>query len=69
LLAHGACVSVVNVAGCVKAQAAMTVNIVVPNEETLAVRSGGFDRVELTGEVGPVLQGLELRLAVIPNSG
>jgi hypothetical protein len=54
-------VSVVNVAGRVKAQAAMAMNVVIPNEEALAVGSGGFDRVEPAGKVGPVLQGLELR--------
>src|SRR5680860_1324919 len=62
LLTHGAGVSVVDVSGCVKAKTAMTMNVVVPGEETLAVSSGGFDRVEPLGEVGPVLQGLERRL-------
>ena len=44
-------------------QAAMTMNVVVPGEEALAVGPCGLDRPELSGEVGAVLQGLERRLA------
>ncbi len=40
-----------------------TMNVVVPGEETLTVGPCGFDRPELFGEVGPVLQGFERRLA------
>src|SRR5665647_2851151 len=63
LLTDGAGKAVVDVAGGVKANASVTMNLVVPEEETLAVSSGGFDRVEPLGEVRPVLQGLECRLA------
>ena len=55
--------SVVDVSGGVKSEAAMMMDVVVPGEEPLAVSSGGFDRPELFGEVGSVLQGLECRLA------
>jgi hypothetical protein len=50
-----------------KRQPGVPMLIVVPAEEGLAVPTGGLDRVEPVGEVGPVLQCLELRLAVIPN--
>ena len=69
LPAYCAGMSVVDVSGRVKAQAAMTMNVVIPGEEALAVGPCGFDRPELFGEVGAVLQSLERRLAVIPNSG
>ena len=59
MLAYRCGLSVVDVRGRVKPQAAMTMNVVVPGEETLAVSPGGFDRPELFGEVGTVLQGLE----------
>src|ERR687885_180601 len=42
----------------------MAMLLVVPGKEDLAVGPGGLDRGELAGEVGPVLQGLELRLGV-----
>jgi hypothetical protein len=51
---------VVNVGGGVQAEAAVAVLVVVPAEEVLAVRPGGLDRVEVAGEVRPVLEGLEL---------
>jgi hypothetical protein len=51
-----------------QAQRGMTMFIVVPAEEDLAVQSGGLDRVEPAWEVGPVLQRLELGLAVIRSS-
>jgi hypothetical protein len=56
--------SVVDVGGGVQAQPAVAVVVVVPGKEVLAVRPGGFDRVEAAGEAGPVLEGLELRLGV-----
>ena len=62
LLAHGVGASMVDVGGGVQAQTAVTVLVVVPGEEALAMGSGGLDRVEAAGEVGPVFQGLELRL-------
>jgi hypothetical protein len=37
--------------------------VVIPSEEGLAVPAGGLDGVEAAGEIGPVLQGLELRFA------
>ena len=37
---------------------------VVPAEEVLAERAGVLDRTEPVGELGPVLEGLELALAV-----
>jgi transposase InsO family protein len=48
-----------------QAQSGMAVFVVIPREEDLAVQSGGLDRVEPAGEVGPVLQRLELGLRVI----
>ena len=36
--------------------------VVVPVEELAAVRAGVLDVVEPGGELGPVLQGLEVRL-------
>jgi hypothetical protein len=59
--------AVVDVGGGMKRQPGVPMLIVVPAEEGLAVPTGGLDRVEPVGEVGPVLQCLELRLAVIPN--
>ena len=47
-----------------QADAAVAVFVVVPAEELLAVSASIFDRAEAIGEVGPVLQGLELRLGV-----
>src|ERR1019366_3284569 len=38
--------------------------VVVPIEERPAERSGVVDRVEPVGELGPILQGLELGFAV-----
>ena len=56
---------VVDVGGGVQAEAAVMVLVVVPREEFLAVRPGGFDRGEPGGEVRPVLQ----RLVVNTNAG
>jgi hypothetical protein len=61
---HDCGAAVVNVGGGVQAEPAVTMLIVVPGEEVLAVRSCCFDRVEAAGEAGPVFQGLELRLRV-----
>jgi len=58
----GGGVPVVDVGRGVQAQAAVTMLVVVPAEEFLAVRPGVLDRGELGGEVRPVLEGLELRL-------
>src|SRR3954447_16390456 len=55
--------AVVDVSGGVKAEPGMAMLVVVPAEEVHAVRSRGFDRGESGGEVGPVLQRLELRFA------
>src|SRR6188472_3712677 len=54
---------VVHVGGNVQAQPSMAMFVVVPAEEGLAVPTGGLDRVEPVGEIGPILQCLELRLA------
>jgi hypothetical protein len=42
----------------------MTVGVVVPVDERAAVSAGVVDVVEPGGELGPVLQGLEVRLRV-----
>ena len=42
----------------------VAVVVVVPVEELAAVRAGVLDVVEPRGELGPVLQGLEVRLRV-----
>jgi len=47
-----------------QADPAVAMLAVVPVEEPLAVRAGVLDRAEPLREVGPVLQGLELRLGV-----
>ena len=52
-----------DVGGGVKAEPGVAMLVVVPTEEDLAVPPSGFDRGEPVGEVGPVLQRLELRLA------
>ena len=44
--------AVVNVAGGVQAEAAVAVLVVVPREEFLAVRPGGFGRGERAGNAG-----------------
>jgi hypothetical protein len=59
--ADGFGVSVVDVDRVVPADAGVVVLGVVPGEEVLAERPGVGDRSEGGGEVGPVLQGLELR--------
>ena len=53
-----------DVGGGVQAEPAVAVLVVVPGEEVLAVGAGVLDRGEAAGEVGPVLEGLELRLGV-----
>ena len=55
--------AVVDVDGGMQAQPAVAMFIVVPTEEGLAVPAGVLDRTEPAGEVGPVLQRLELGLA------
>lgn len=55
--------AVMDVSSGMQAQPAVAMFIVVPTEEDLAVSSGIFDRAEAAGEVGPVLQRLELSLA------
>ena len=57
--------AVVDVGGGVQAEAAVPVLVVVPGEEVLAVRPGGFDRTEPGRERRPVLQ----RLVVNTNAG
>ena len=42
----------------------MAVGVVVPVDERAAVSAGVLDRVKPGGELGPVLQGLEVRLRV-----
>jgi len=56
--------SIVDVDGMVPGNAGVIMLGVIPPEETLAERSGSFDRTEAVGEVRPVLQGAEMRLAV-----
>ena len=55
--------AVVDVGGRVKCQPGVAMLIVVPREEVLAVHARRLDRGEPAGEVGPVFQRLELRLA------
>jgi hypothetical protein len=57
-------VAVVDVGGGVQSEAAVTVVVVVPAEEVLAVRAGGLDRGEPGRERRPVLEGLELRFRI-----
>ena len=59
--------AVVDVGGSVQAQPAVVMFVVIPGEEALAVPAGGLDGVEAAGEVGPILQGLELGFAVIQS--
>ena len=54
--------AVVHVGGGVQPDPGVPVIVVVPAEEDLAERSGVLDGAEPVGEVGPVLEGLELRL-------
>jgi hypothetical protein len=56
--------SIVDVDRVVPGDAAVVVLGVVPAEEPLAERAGVFDAAEAVGEVGPVLQRPEVRLAV-----
>ena len=53
--------AVVDVGGGVEAEAAVAVLVVVPAEEFLAVSPGVLDRGEPAWEIGPVLEGRELR--------
>ena len=55
--------AVVDVGGGVQAEPAVAVLVVVPGEEVLAVRPGGFDRGEPGGESRAVFQRLELGFA------
>jgi hypothetical protein len=55
--------TVVDVGGGMQAQPAVAMFIVIPTEVDLAVQSSFLDRAEPAGEVGPVLQRLELGLA------
>ena len=50
--------AVVDVGGGVQAEPAVPVLVVIPGEEVLAVRPGGFDRGEPGGKRRPVFQGL-----------
>ena len=52
-----------DVGGGVEGDAGVAVLIVVPAEESHAVRPGGLDGGEPAREIGPVLQGLELCFA------
>ena len=63
LVADGLGQAVVDVSGGMQAQPAVAMFIVIPTEEDLAVQSSFLDRAEPAGEVGPVLQRLELGLA------
>lgn len=64
LLADGVGMPVVDVGGGVHPDAAVAVGVVVPGEEGDEERAGVLDAGEAVGEVGPVLQGLEVGLAV-----
>jgi len=55
---------VVHVVGREEAEPSMMVLVVVPAEEILAVRATVFDAAESVGEIGPVLECLEVRLEV-----
>jgi hypothetical protein len=63
-VAHGLGLSIVDVDGVVVADTAVVVLGVVPGEEALAERPRLLDGAEGVGEVGPVLERLELGLAV-----
>jgi hypothetical protein len=63
-LAYGVGSAVVDVAGGVIADAGVAVGVVVPVEEDLTEGSGVGEGPEAFGELGPVLEGLELALAV-----
>ena len=56
--------SVVHVEWRQEAEPRVPVLLVVPVEEHLAVRSRMLDGTESLGEIGPVLQRLELRLGI-----
>ena len=62
LLQHGVCSAVMDVIGGEHGDSAMAVLGVVPREERPAEGDSGVDIVELPGEAGVVLQGLELGL-------
>src|ERR1039457_7736444 len=47
-----------------QADSPVSVLVVIPLEELLAVRPCILDRTKAVGEVGPILQGFELRLGV-----
>jgi len=51
-----------DVGGRVKSKAVSMRDVVVPGEEAPTVSPCAFDRLELLGDAGPVLRGLELRL-------
>ena len=57
-------VAVVDRGGGHQADPGVAVGVVVPVEELAAERAGLLDVLEAVGELGPVLQRLELRLAV-----
>lgn len=59
---HGAGAAIVHVGGGVQPDPGVPVVVVVPAEEDLVERSGVLDGAEPVGEVGPVLEGLELGL-------
>ena len=62
LSAHCRGGALVHGSGGHQADAAVAMFEVVPGKEPLAVRAGVLDRAEPLRKVGPVLQGLELRL-------
>jgi hypothetical protein len=60
---NGVSGAVVDACRGVQAQAGVAMLVVVSAEEALAVQPRGLGGAEAVGEVGPVLQRLELRLA------
>jgi hypothetical protein len=58
------CSPAVDVGRGVVPDAGMTMVLVVPAEEATAEGAGVLQRAEAVGELGPVLEGLELRLRV-----
>ena len=64
LLADGVGVPVVDVGGGVHADPGVAVGVVVPGEEPDQERAGVFEAAEPVGELGSVLQGLEMGFGV-----
>jgi hypothetical protein len=63
-VAHALGSSIVDINGVLVADPAVVVLVVVPGEQPLAERSGVGEAAEAVGEVGPVLQRLELGFGV-----